>query len=74
MWKKYISATPENVARIMLGLKGVLLPLSITEMATGNAKVAFYILLALGFLDEGAKFLTRKKSENETKDDTSSDK
>lgn len=66
MWKKYISATPENVARIMLGLKGVLLPLSVGEMATGNPRIAFYILLALGILDEGAKFLTRKKDKNDT--------
>jgi len=70
MWKKYISATPANVARLLLGAKTVLGTIAGAQMIAGNANMAFYIMLAIGILNELASFLSGKKDEtpNENKD------
>jgi hypothetical protein len=63
MWKRYLSPTPANVARLLIGIKTVLGTIAGAEMIAGNAKMAFYIMLAIGIVNEGANFLTSKRDE-----------
>lgn len=61
MWKRYLSPTPANVARLMIGAKTVLVSLAGAELMAGKPSIGFYILLATGILNEVANFLTSKE-------------
>lgn len=66
MWKRYLSATPANVARLLLGVKTILVTLATAEFMSGNSKLSFYILLATGILNEAANFLTAKNNDKDS--------
>jgi hypothetical protein len=66
MWKRYLSPTPANVARLLIGAKTVLVSIAGAEMLAGKPSIGFYILLATGILNEMATFLTNKKEDDST--------
>lgn len=65
MWKRYLSPTPANVARLMIAAKTILVTCASAEFMAGKASVAFYIMIATGILNEAANFLTNKKDKSE---------
>ena len=69
MWKRYLSPTPANVARLLIGIKTVLVSVAGAEMLAGKPTIGFYILLATGILNEAANFLTNKTKDNEPSSD-----
>lgn len=66
LWKTYLSPTPANVAKAMIGIKTVLVSIAGAEMFSGNPKAGFWILLATGVLNEIANFLTTNKDGKDT--------
>lgn len=68
MWKRYLAATPANVARVMLIIKGALGIAIGSEWASGNLQMALYFALAGYVLQEVANFLTEKPLEDQMKD------
>ena len=70
MWKRYLSPTPANVARLLIGIKTVLVSIAGAEMIAGNEKIGFWILLATGALNEFSSFLSTNKEENKTEKDS----
>lgn len=60
MWKRYLSPTPANVAKIMLIIEGCLGIVIGSEWATGNKDMALCFAVAGYLLNKGAAFLTEK--------------
>ena len=65
LWKRYLSPTPKNVAKAMMAIKAVLMTIAGTEMAVGNAKLAFWIAVGTGVLNELSNFLTKQEEPKE---------
>lgn len=64
MWKRYLSPTPANVARVMLIIKGALAIFIGSEIATQDFRMATYGAIAGFILQEIANFLTEKPNSN----------
>lgn len=64
MWKRYLSPTPANVARLLIAAKTILMGIAGSAFIMGNTKTAFYIAVATGILNEAASFLTSKQNNN----------
>lgn len=64
MWKRYLSPTPSNVARLLIGAKTILMGIAGTVFMTGKVEIAFYIAVATGVLNEAAAFLSANPKEN----------
>jgi hypothetical protein len=67
MWKRYLSPTPANVARLLIGVKGILGTAAGGVFISGNPTYAFWLMVAIGVINEAASFLSPKKEENDTK-------
>lgn len=63
LWTKYITPTPENVAKWLLGIKGVLATASVTTYIMGKPSMAFWIAIGIGVIHEITTILTGKKDE-----------
>jgi hypothetical protein len=64
MWKRYLSPTPANVARIMLIIKGGLAIFIGSEIATHDYRMATYGAIVGFILQELANFLTEKPKDD----------
>lgn len=58
-WGNYFRPTPSNLQYLSAGLKSLTVVASGSVFATGNERIAFYILMAGAFLDEASKFFAR---------------
>lgn len=63
LWEKYLLPTPSNVARWLMGIKGVLATAAGTTYFMGSPKLAFWIAIAIGVVHEITTFLTGKNDE-----------
>jgi hypothetical protein len=63
MWKRYLSPTPANVARIMLIIKGGLAIFIGSEIAVKDYKTATIVAIIGFVLQEMANFLTEKPTD-----------
>lgn len=71
MWKRYLSPTPANVARLMITIKTILGSVAGAEMINGKPVYAFWIMVLIGMLNEAANFLTTKSSEDKSEEENS---
>jgi hypothetical protein len=69
MWKRYLSPTPANVARLLIGIKSVLGIAAGGSMVAHKPVMAFWIMVIIGAVNEAATFLTEKQSEDKPKEE-----
>lgn len=64
LWGNYLKPTPKNVAKILLGIKAILGTVAGTEMAMGNSKLAFWLVVSIGVIHEITTYLTTDENTN----------
>lgn len=61
--KKYFAPTPAHIKKLLLLFKAALTAMAGNEYMQGNPQRSFWILVALGVINEALNFTTEKPNE-----------